>query len=61
MILNEMDPRRADRPYDAHAYPNNVRNWMGDSVGHWDGDTLVVDTRELQATRRFRELELTCT
>ena len=22
----------------------NVRTYMGDSVGHWEGDTLVVDT-----------------
>lgn len=24
--------------------PENVRFWMGDSIGRWDGDTLVVDT-----------------
>ena len=24
--------------------PVNVRLWYGDSIGHWDGDTLVVDT-----------------
>src|SRR5579862_4052873 len=24
--------------------PENVRLWQGDSLGHWDGDTLVVET-----------------
>lgn len=24
--------------------PSSVRLWLGDSVGHWDGGTLVVDT-----------------
>jgi hypothetical protein len=24
--------------------PANVQGWLGDSIGNWDGDTLVVDT-----------------
>ncbi len=24
--------------------PDSVRLWQGDSIGHWDGDTLVVET-----------------
>lgn len=24
--------------------PSHIRQWLGDSIGHWDEDTLVVDT-----------------
>jgi hypothetical protein len=32
---------------------SNVRNWLGDSRGRWDGDTLVVDTTNYKP-RAFR-------
>jgi hypothetical protein len=24
--------------------PANIRQWYGDAIGHWEGDTLVIDT-----------------
>jgi hypothetical protein len=24
--------------------PSSIRQWYGDSIGHWEGDTLVIDT-----------------
>lgn len=44
MILVEMVHDARIIRMDAEHAPDDVRKWMGDSVGHWDGDTLVVDT-----------------
>ena len=35
--------------------PDNVRLWQGDSVGHWEGDTLVVDTTNLNGKTWLNE------
>ena len=32
--------------------PSDLKSWFGDSVGHWEGDTLVVDTIN------FREISM---
>jgi hypothetical protein len=43
-------------PMDGHPHlPSAVRQWMGDSRGHWEGDTLVVDTTNYKP-RSFRNV-----
>jgi hypothetical protein len=37
----------------AEHLPKNIRRWMGDSVGKWDGDTLVIDTTNFTDKTRF--------
>ena len=39
---------------DGRRLPGAVATWMGDSVGHWEGDTLVVETRNLAVADRWR-------
>ena len=44
-ILQEMIHEVRVIPLDGRPHLNkNVHLWMGDSRGHWEGDTLVVDT-----------------
>ncbi len=33
--------------------PDDVRPWMGDSIGWWDGDTLVVETTNIPEAQQF--------
>ncbi len=36
--------------------PDSMRLWQGDSVGHWEGDTLVVDTTNLNGKTWLNEV-----
>jgi hypothetical protein len=36
--------------------PDSIRLWQGDSIGHWEGDTLVVDTTNLNGETWLNEV-----
>jgi len=71
MILIEMMHDVRIIPLDGRPHmPSTVRQWMGDSRGHWEGATLVVDTtnftnkaslfgsdQDLHVTERFTRVD----
>lgn len=53
MIMNEMvHDARVIRINGTHL-PPSVRRWNGDSIGHWEGNTLVVDTTNFTAKTQY--------
>ena len=48
MIMSEMvhDVRIIRLNATTHQSPN-MKQWLGDSIGHWEGDTLVVETTNI--------------
>ena len=54
MILTEMvHDARVVRIGGTHP-PSSVRFWFGDSIGRWEGDTLVVETTNFSQQGNFR-------
>ncbi|WP_156412645.1 hypothetical protein [Pseudohongiella spirulinae] len=47
MILVEMNQDARIIPIDGEHRPSALHQWLGDSVGRWEGDTLVVETVNL--------------
>ena len=43
VVYEDIHARRIITFTDKHL-PSNIRQWQGDSIAHWEGDTLVVDT-----------------
>ncbi len=55
LLLNEMVHDARVIPLDGRPHaPQSVRQWMGDSRGRWDGDTLVVETTNFTNKTNFR-------
>jgi hypothetical protein len=48
-----MNSARVIRMNARHAH-QAITSWLGDSIGWWDGDTLVVDTRHFTSSDRIR-------
>ena len=55
VLLNEMVHSSRVIPLDGREHiSDNVRQWMGDSRGHWEGNTLVVETTNFLRETSFR-------
>jgi hypothetical protein len=55
MILTEMIHDVRIIPLDGRPHvPQNIRQFMGDSRGHWEGETLVVETTNFNDKNPFR-------
>jgi len=57
-ILNEMVHNARIVPMDGRPHlPQTIRQWVGDSRGTWEGDTLVVETRNWRPDRTYRNTD----
>jgi hypothetical protein len=55
VIANEMIHDSRVVPLDGRPHlPKNIRNWLGDSRGRWEGDTLVIETTNFSGKTAFR-------
>jgi hypothetical protein len=56
LIYNSSDVRHV-RLHDRHPEPL-IPSWYGDSVGHYEGDTLVIDTVGVKTDRPYAMIDL---
>ena len=55
VLFAEMNHEARVVPLDGRDHlTDSVRQWTGDSRGHWDGDTLVVETRNFLRETNFQ-------
>ena len=59
LLVFEMTHEFRVIPLDGRPHiPETVGQWLGDSRGHWDGDTLVVETTNFNDRQVYRRLPL---
>jgi hypothetical protein len=54
LILVEMNHNVRRIRLGGEPLPAQIRPWMGDSIGHWEGETLVVRTTQFHPQQNFR-------
>ena len=54
MILVEMNHSARTIYMDGAPLPEAIRPWFGESFGHWEGDTLVVETSHFHPEQSLR-------
>ncbi|GAB1263091.1 hypothetical protein [Aurantivibrio plasticivorans] len=54
MILVEMNHDARIIRMQGEPLPNGMTQWFGDSIGRWEGDTLVVETRKFNPGESLR-------
>ena len=54
LILVEMNHNVRTVRLNAEPLPAGIRPWLGDSIGHWEGDTLVVRTTQFHLQQNLR-------
>jgi hypothetical protein len=58
-IMAELNHEVRIIPIDGRPHlPSRVTQWVGDSRGHWDGDTLVVETTNQKTNRHFYGVQM---
>ena len=56
VVVTEMIHNARIIPLDGRPHlPSDIRQWSGDSRGHWEGDTLVVETTNYTDKTRWRD------
>ena len=58
-IMAELNHEVRIIPIDGRpGFPERVTQWTGDSRGHWEGDTLIVETRNQKTNRHFYGVQM---
>ncbi len=56
LIITQSNSEVRIVPMDGRPHlPSQIRTWLGDSRGHWEGDTLVVETTNFHPGRIWRQ------
>ena len=55
LLFERMNWRQIDMSNRPHI-ADNIRLWNGDSIGHWEGDTLVVETTNMNGQAWLNEV-----